>query len=748
MKMKLLGIFCATFVGLTLVSAASANAGSTLSEIISRRSLEEIEKDGRSVDELKGAIKQGDAEAAAILGDRYFSGRGVERDLEQGFAAYRKAVELGYDVKKENGAQTESKFEELTAASEKGDAQATRELALSYIHGKNVAKNEKKGLELLTKASDLGDAKATFMFVGAYRAGLAIGETVFEKDEEKAFTYALRTVEIGDAKWIRSAAALYFEEKKGVVEKNPAKGIEILEKAVEAGNAEAACDLASRYAQGDGVEQSVEKCREWYLKGIKLGSADAARWLGNRYLTGDFGFKRDVAQGLEYYAKAVEMGDSTAAYRLGWRYAEGSDVAKDEAKAVELYRKAAEQDGARESDAAAYRLGMCYLDGVGVAKDEEKAREWLRKASNAGLGDAGWALIDRLGDFETFTPYYFTKWSDENKRKIFATIQREAKKGNADAAQYLIRFYKYGNVVFDVKKDEAKAAEWESRVAETTKNADLAISAAQFYLKKDGEEAKGLALLTKAFEWGDSYAACELGTCYGRGVGVAQSGAKCLEWYGKAVEMGNADAARWIGNRYFSGDCGVEADFEKGVEWYEKAVEMGDFTAAMRLGNLYLHGRINDFIVETDAAKAVEWLRKALERAVGSEANLKAGFIYSGFQTIEAARYLSEAYDAVGDAERATEWLRRAFEVATVDDYFYVGGQAAAQALGERYLDGRGVERNEAEGLKFFEIANSETSWNELAERYETGRGLEKNAEKATEAREKAQKAKKNFLLF
>lgn len=55
----------------------------------------------------------------------------------------------------------------------------------------------------------------------------------------------------------------------------------------------------------------------------------------------------------------------------------GRGVARDEAVAVEWFRKSAEQ-----GDATAQRvLGTMYADGRGVAQDETAAIEWYRKSA-------------------------------------------------------------------------------------------------------------------------------------------------------------------------------------------------------------------------------------------------------------------------------------------------------------------------------------------------------------------------------
>jgi TPR repeat protein len=65
-------------------------------------------------------------------------------------------------------------------------------------------------------------------------------------------------------------------------------------------------------------------------------------------------------------------------------YANGEGVPKDAAKAVEWYRKAAEQGNAH----AQFNLARMYDVGEGVPKDTAKAVEWHRKAAEQGHEDA------------------------------------------------------------------------------------------------------------------------------------------------------------------------------------------------------------------------------------------------------------------------------------------------------------------------------------------------------------------------
>ena len=64
---------------------------------------------------------------------------------------------------------------------------------------------------------------------------------------------------------------------------------------------------------------------------------------------------------------------------LGMLYTHGGDgVPLDYVKAVDLFRKAADQN---DGDAQ-YNLGWAYESGLGVAKDQQRAIGWYSKAAS------------------------------------------------------------------------------------------------------------------------------------------------------------------------------------------------------------------------------------------------------------------------------------------------------------------------------------------------------------------------------
>lgn len=92
------------------------------------------------------------------------------------------------------------------------------------------------------------------------------------------------------------------------------------------------------------------------------------------------GVEKDEIKAFQWYKKAADQGNAKAQYSLGWCYQFSSVVEKDEKEAVKLYKMAAEQGLAE----AQYSLGWCFQSGVGVNKDVTEAIKWYKKGAING----------------------------------------------------------------------------------------------------------------------------------------------------------------------------------------------------------------------------------------------------------------------------------------------------------------------------------------------------------------------------
>ena len=274
----------------------------------------------------------------------------------------------------------------------------------------------------------------------------------------------------------------------------------------------------------------------------------------------------------------VKQKNANELYNLGKRYSKGDSVEKDMAKAVECWRKAAEQGNAK----AQYELGCCYARGEGVEEDSLEAIKWFRMSAELGYDEAQ----VKLGDC------YKYPFIERDMSKAVKWYRKAAEQGNAWAQHSLSECYANGD---GVEKDMSEAFKW------CQKSAEHGSSVAQYdlgmrYMNGDGVEknmVEAIKWLHKSAEQGWTNAQLELGRCYVMGKGIEKNMPEALKWLRKvAVDEMRYDgydvALRVLGESYASRD-GVPSpgDSYEEVEKYNKAVEQGIVYAQGVLGLRY-----------------------------------------------------------------------------------------------------------------------------------------------------------------
>ncbi len=113
------------------------------------------------------------------------------------------------------------------------------------------------------------------------------------------------------------------------------------------------------------------------------GLAKAQHNLGLMYQNGH-GLKRDDAKAVQWYRRAARQGYAPAQNKLGVMYRRGLAVSKDYGLAVKWYLRAAAQGYA----IAQYNLGFMYDNGWGVKRDDATAIKLFRLAAAQGYAPA------------------------------------------------------------------------------------------------------------------------------------------------------------------------------------------------------------------------------------------------------------------------------------------------------------------------------------------------------------------------
>ena len=152
-----------------------------------------------------------------------------------------------------------------------------------------------------------------------------------------------------------------------------------LEQAVAKGHAEAAFNLASLYAKGDGVEQSYETAVSYLQKSTDGGFYPGMTNLGLLYAKGQ-GVEQNYLTARSLWLKAAAGEHPDAMHNLAVIYATGKGVDKDLGEAIKWYRKGA---NAGYVDSI-FDLGLLYANGDGVDRDYTKAKRLWETASGKG----------------------------------------------------------------------------------------------------------------------------------------------------------------------------------------------------------------------------------------------------------------------------------------------------------------------------------------------------------------------------
>lgn len=386
----------------------------------------------------------------------------------------------------------EQALECFRKAAEQGHADAQYHLGDCYYYGYGVEEDDTQAVEWYRKAAEQGHTDAQYALGECYNYGCGV-----DKNDERAVEWYRKAAEQGN---FDAQLNLYRCYRNGLgIAQNETQAVEWYNRAAEQAEQN---DSVIQFNLGLSCEQEHEYNHAvyWYRKAAEQGNYDAQLKLYKCYRYGD-GVKEDETQAMEWYNRAAEQidqSDSDAQYSLGWelRYR----LFYDE-KAVEWFRKAAEQGHA----GAQYELGWCYSHGRGVKKDLKKAVEWFRKAADQGYD----AAQCELGD--CYAAGRGVKADRKQAERLWMAV---AEQGRSDVI--LNRADKYMN----------GSGFW-SKLSKLL----------HFFINK--RSMYGADLYLYAANLGNARAQYELGNLFCKGKGRDQSFSNAEYWYRRAIA--NAD---------------------------------------------------------------------------------------------------------------------------------------------------------------------------------------------------------------
>ncbi len=669
----------------------------------------------KAIDFLSMAAEKGDINAQLRLGEHFFHG--------------------GDDI---------NALKWYSIAAEKGNAEAQCILGDFYYNGQFVAKDYKEAAKWYTQSANQGNIYAQYYLANCYYNGIGI-----QKDHTKAIEWYKKSAETGFVNAQLFLGDYYYNGDD--VKRDYEEAVKWYTLAAENGNGIAQYNLAECFYKGKGTDISISDAKYWYCisssnynspynikkDAINIINEISSKYekkskkqyqLGNNYYFGKNGIAKDYYKAVEYYRKAAEQGFADAQCNLGLCYEAGQGVAKDHAEAMKWYRKAAEQGHAWAQN----NLGSCYYNGEGVAKDYAEAVKWYRKAAEQSNEYAQYnlGLCYQQGNGVIKDYVEAVKW-----------YRKAAEQGDEYAQHNLGVCYLYG---YGVDKDLKKAKELfqeslnkgieesKEKLEEIEEHERIEFAHNQkiigdnYYNKKEYKTA--IVYYRQAAELGNADAQNRLGICYFNGDGINQD-------YEEAIKLFRASATQ--DNKFgqynlaycYQHAYGVNKDLKKAKEIYQKAIDNGHENAKERIKEIeneekdsYEDMQFNfglKYDRDGDYIMAVEYYRIAAELG------------HSGAQNNLALCY-KHGYGVTKDDTEAAKWLHKAAEQEST---------AAQMNLGNCYYYGEGVAKDYAEAVKWYrKAAEQGDAWaqNKLGNCYYNGEGVAKDYAEAAKWYRKA----------
>jgi TPR repeat protein len=503
--------------------------------------------------QLKGQVKSPDVQTAvAQLEKAYRMGSDV--------AAFR----LGgiYDCADYGREDKEKAAYWYQHAIAKGNTDAQFQMAIKFMQGDGVEKDEARAMKILKNNAEQGNAASQYI----------LGQHFCAEGPEQDFIAGHGYLhQAAENRHLDATLMLAEHYSRGIgVPVNSATALKYARNSVELGSTQFAYPYYLAVLRGlFDIEQQPVVVSQLEKMAEKKDSM-ALSLLGTASFNG-WGVPCDKQRAFQFWSEAAHADDLIALCSIAALYFEGDVVDKNTQKAFGIYQHAHAIEAQMTSKMG---LGICYLLGEGVAQDHNQAKELISDAAESYMG----YKVETQADIYYALGLYYSS-------ELIPVMN------GIRTRQYLEYAYISGS---------EKAA-----------------------CKLAGNYLKGLGGLeqddTQAFKWyekgaerGDQECYARLGILYLSGQGTEQDYAQALHWLKRAEEHQDSLAINHLAEMYEKG-WGVEKDLSYAVSMYEKAAAMNEPEACYQLGRLYLQGEG----VVRNLAEARNWLDKA--RSLGYE---------------------------------------------------------------------------------------------------------------------------------
>lgn len=411
------------------------------------------------------------------------------------------------------------------------------------------------------------------------------------------------------------------------------------------------------------------------------GDSSSMNELGDIYREGR-NIAKDDQKAFEWYKKSADANNPYGIVWTAYNLEKGIGVSKNLTESTKLYEKCATV----ESDNKLYcqeNYGIALYEGNGTAQNIPLAINVLIAPAQAGKlrsqTNLAYAYVDiydvtnatkwmlaaaEQGDLESQrlvgNRILFGTGTKKDVKTGLMWLTKAANGGLIDAQTNLASLYRNGEGK-DIPKNSSLAFYW---YMEAAKQGDKDSQSLTGIMLHNGEgvsrnDFEAVNWMRKAADQGYAEAQYNLGYMYASGQGVAQNYTEAIRWYQKAADQGYASALGNLGFMYDNGN-GVTKDYKKAYDLYTKAAEKGNVTAMNNIGAMFGNGKY----VQQNYTEAARWYLRAAEAGNGRSMRNIAAMFEEGngvpFSPSQALEWYQKGANA-GD-ELAMERLGKAYE--------------------------------------------------------------------------------------
>ena len=218
------------------------------------------------------------------------------------------------------------------------------------------------------KASEKGSAPALYFLAASDLPLMSCEEAFKSLDKAISLSYTPAITAMGQL--------FYMDGRCG--KNDYGKGLQLLRKAAEGGDAEAYYFTGIAYEQGRGVVADQIEATKWFLKGAQKGDASSQNSVGINFAEG-IGTRKNVEESVEWFRKGAEQGNYEAACNLALHYMRGQGVPKN--YIVSLMWGLIADVNATEIGCLAEidTMDLLQMTPAQVAEATERANAWLKE---------------------------------------------------------------------------------------------------------------------------------------------------------------------------------------------------------------------------------------------------------------------------------------------------------------------------------------------------------------------------------